>query len=200
MPNIAARVLNGRQVTLSSKASQLRPVLDLEHLEYLADMSLDCNFAETQDVGDFSISVPQGDKLDNSHVLIAQALYAVSLGQCLTLVNQNFQVLLVDPDVTIVNHLDGFAEAGQIGILRNNSADVITQKETGKISVFKACVDKDKSGSGVGFNEGADVFPGVEENNICVKGPRVFMFVVEGRTNTRIGGQFFYAFAKEAVT
>jgi len=165
--------------TVPSQAGQLGPVLDLEHLENLADMSLDRHFAETQLVGDFAIFVPQGDELDNSHVLSAQALDAVSLGQCLALFDEYFKIFLVDPDIATVNHFQGLAEVRQISILRDNAADVMAQKKTCQVGFFEPRVDENELGFGMCIDQVTNVSLGIEEDDICCKGRSVFMNIVE---------------------
>lgn len=142
-------------------------------------MSLDRHFAETQLIGNLAIFVSQGDQLDNSHVLSAQALDAVSLGKCLALFDEYFKIPLIDPDITTVNHVQGLDEVRQISILRDNAADVIAQKKTREVGLFEPCVDENELGSWMCVDQLINVSLGIEEDDICVKGRAVFMNIVE---------------------
>ena len=189
-----------RQVILPSQAGQLGPVLDFEHFEYPADMRLDRHFAETHLVGNFAVFVAQGDKFDNLQVLRAQAFNTKAFRQCPALFDQDFQMFLIDPDVTIVNYLHGLAEACRVCLLGKNAADVVAQQETGQVGLLEARIDQDKSRIGMCIDEEADVFSGIEEDDICVKVRWIRMTAVERCKDACIAGQFFDTFAKEPIT
>ena len=88
-------------------------------------MSLDGRFAQAQPFSNLTVFKSLGDEFDDPLVLLAQPLDPSTLGELFALADQDFQMLLFNPDFATVNDFKGFTETFLISLLRDNSADVM---------------------------------------------------------------------------